>query len=258
MCKVKNMKTLKIELKDSGKCLSHKQVDFRVEVKQVEDEDSYFRFEGYGSTFGNVDKGDDVIVKGSFIESLSKEMPIILWQHDRYEPIGVPEVAVEDDKGLKLQVIMPKEDTFVSGRVMPQLRIGSVKKMSIGYIVREFHIVDGIRFITKADLKEVSLVTFPMNDRADVTSVKSFNVKDVEQMTRRDLEKTLRESALFSKEAATLIASKFPEKAGEPSSDELFNEEAILAKCAEIHSGKPLNADAEKKALELIECINKA
>ena len=159
--------------------------EFNFEIKANEPgADGMFRFEAYGSTFGNIDLVDDVMVKGCFKDSLLDRMPIILWQHDRYEPIGMPELIMEDEKGLKISVKMPADDDFVRGRVMPQLRIGSVKAMSIGFMVLDYFLKDGIRYITKALLKEVSLVTFPANEMAEVTSVKDIN--DYQQMPFAD------------------------------------------------------------------------
>ena len=53
---------------------------------------------GYGSVFGNVDQGGDVVEKGAFDTSLkARGMPVMLWGHDVYAPaIGVWEKAKED------------------------------------------------------------------------------------------------------------------------------------------------------------------
>ncbi len=143
--------------------------------EEKQDGEEFFIFEGHGSTFGNVDLVDDIVAPGAFSESIRKNTPVILWQHDRFEPIGMPVEIREDNIGLFLKVRMPKSDTFVSGRVMPQLRLGSIKSMSIGFRVEEFSfdMDTGIRTLLKVDLREVSLVTFPANPEATITSVKS-------------------------------------------------------------------------------------
>jgi len=154
-------------------------------VKQEGSEDEFFHFKGYASTFGNSDRVNDVIVKGAFTDSINKfrtkkiDMPT-LWQHDTHTPVGVfPSMDMfEDQKGLFVHGILPLSDTFVSGRVKPQMKVGSVRKMSIGFnILKSFDKKgeDGEwrRFIEKADLMETSLVTFACNDEADVTEFKS-------------------------------------------------------------------------------------
>lgn len=145
------------------------------EVKQIlDDDDDFFRFEGLASAFGNVDLVDDMVLRGAFIESLTKRVPIILWQHFSDEPIGMPEVVQEREDGLFIRVRLPKEDTLVSGRVIPQIKVGSIRTMSIGYKVIDFRINnEGIRELIKLELIEVSLVTFPANPMAQVTGFKT-------------------------------------------------------------------------------------
>lgn len=61
------------------------------------------------------------------------------------------------------------------GRVIPQMKIGSVDKMSIGYSIREkgADYIDDVRHLKDLKLWEVSLVTLPMNEMADVTDMKA-------------------------------------------------------------------------------------
>jgi HK97 family phage prohead protease len=154
--------------------MEYKQIP--LEVKQFgddADDASFHIFEGLASTFGNVDFGDDVVVKGAFKDTLKERTPIILWQHGMTEPIGMPMDLKENNEGLFVKARMPKEDSLVSGRVAPQMRVGSVKPMSIGFSVDDFEIKDGIRFIKKAKLWEISLVTIPMNPKAKVTNFKT-------------------------------------------------------------------------------------
>lgn len=179
--------------KDSNIEVKHIEVPF--ELKEINEDDDYYYFSGYASTFGNVDLGGDVVVAGAFRQSLMKRSPVMLWQHDRYEPIGVYPVAKEDTKGLYVEGKMPKSDTFVSGRVYPQLKTGSIKSMSIGYSIDEYEIIDGITYLKEVTLWEVSLVTFPMNPLATVDSVKSIDsIK-----TERDAEKFLNEFLSLNK-----------------------------------------------------------
>lgn len=212
-------------------------------IKQLPDgEDAnIFKFEGMASTF-DLDLDQEHFVPGAFKASLKKETPVILWQHDRHEPIGVPSQIKETDDGLFMVGDLPKADTFVSGRVIPQMKIGSIKSMSVGFR-REKSEMDentGIRALIQVALKEVSLVTFPANPKAMISGFKSmnmneaerkefltflvkelggnpkvYNVNDVKEMTQREFEKVLRDSGLFSKEASTTVASYF-KHLGEP------------------------------------------
>ena len=198
-----------------------------LEVKQFGDdtEDASFHFfEGLASTFGNKDFGDDIVEKGAFTETLKKITPTILWQHDMRDPIGMPIHLEENKEGLFVKARLPTEDSLVSGRVAPQMRVGSVKSMSIGFSVEEFEIKDGVRFIQKLTLWEISLVTLPMNDKAKVTNFKSedeksgISIDELEKMDCKDIEEILRATGKFSRKACTIITSRFAK--GQSESDE--------------------------------------
>lgn len=147
-------------------------------VKQMDEDDDFYTFEGYGSTFDNVDLGDDRVMRGAFKDSIrecmeSGKMPPVLWQHDMHMPLGKYIEMREDERGLYVKGRMPKADDFVRGRVYPQMKAGSVGAMSIGYRADEWEIEDGIRNLKKLKLFEISLVTMPMNPQAEVTGIKA-------------------------------------------------------------------------------------
>ncbi len=153
--------------------LQYLDVDF--EVKQINDEDDeFFRFEGLASTFGNIDLVNDIVVRGAFVESLATKTPVVLWQHRSDSPLGMPEEIRETEDGLFLRAKLPKSDSFVAGRVIPQIKVGSIRSMSIGFriVEREFN-DEGIRLLKKVELLEVSLVTFPANELAMVSGFKT-------------------------------------------------------------------------------------
>lgn len=174
---------------------------FPFEVKATAEENNIFTFEGYASTFNNVDHGDDIVIRGAFSNSLTKNSQVpILWQHQMSEVIGVSVQLYEDDKGLFIKGNLPKDDTLVSGRIIPQMKVGSIKEMSIGFFTKNYdRAKDGIRLLKEIDLFEVSLVTKAMNSQALVTGFKSFE-------TLRDIEQTLKDNGFSSNEAKTLIS----------------------------------------------------
>ena len=160
-------------MKMENKNLEYKNLAF--EIKEFNNDDpDYFYFEGYGSTFGNIDRGNDVVVKGAFVESLKGQMPKLLWQHKMSEPLGVFIDAYEDEKGLYVKGKMPRDDKFVAERVIPQMKVGSINDMSIGFSIKDadYEKYNGanVRMIKSVDLYEVSLVTIPMNPEAAITS----------------------------------------------------------------------------------------
>ncbi|MFP5434508.1 MAG: HK97 family phage prohead protease, partial [Alphaproteobacteria bacterium] len=179
-------------------------------------------FTGYGSIFGNLDSYGEVVEAGAFAKSLSrlaKEKAVLpmLWQHDPSQPIGVWEDLVEDAKGLKGtgRIVL---ETAKGAEAYALLKAGAIRGLSIGY--REIKVEpDGNnRRLKELDLREISVVTFPANRRAQVGTVKS--ILDVGALpTVREFEEFLRDAG-FSKALATAIAAKAtPHLRGDPGAD---------------------------------------
>lgn len=151
----------------------------RVEL-ELEDVDGDGRFTGYASIFGAVDLGRDVIVPGAFAESLKKRGPAevrMLFQHDPDQPIGRWTEIREDRRGLFVEGRLTL--ATVRGREIHALmKSGALDGLSIGFqTVRAARKPKGgIRRILAADLWEISVVTFPMQPEARVTSVKKLAV----------------------------------------------------------------------------------
>lgn len=190
-------------------------IEIPFEIKSIkEDDDGFFTFEGLASTFNEVDLGDDMIAQGAFVNSLKERTPIILWQHDTNEPIGMPTEIHETPEGLFLKAKLPKDDDLVRGRVIPQMRVGSIRKMSIGYSVADSSNDGKVRILKEIDLFEVSLVTFPMNTNASVSAFKSsgkmFCLEDVQEINdAKQLREFFKSTDIFTNQAREHILSKF-------------------------------------------------
>ena len=167
-------------------------------------------FEGYGAVFGNTDRDGDIVAPGAFAESLKERLPALLWQHNVKEPIGRFDVVREDKKGL-----------YVKGRLSAHgrgreaydlLKMGALDGLSIGFVTKEAQRsrASGTRIITKADLMEVSLVTFPANELARISTVKQrtdLMTHDDTIDDPRSFERFLRENG-FSRSRAKAITAK--------------------------------------------------
>lgn len=130
-------------------------------------------FEGYASTFGNIDYDLDVIYPQAFEESLhvQNNKVVLLYQHQHETPIGLVKLY-EDDIGLyaigELNLKVHKAQEVYS-----LLKQGALNAMSIGFQAIDYELDDdGIRHLHKIDLLEVSVVTFPANPQARMLSVK--------------------------------------------------------------------------------------
>jgi uncharacterized protein len=165
---------------------------FDLEVKLAGDDAATGSVEGYGSVFGLLDRGGDIVMPGAFKASLAawkkkKALPPMLWQHDPYNPVGVWTDAAEDEKGLKLtgQLVM---DVPQAASARALIAAGAVKGLSIGYRTQDYEIdrTTGARRLKKVDLWEISLVTFPMLPEALISGVKSIDPRVLEAELRRD------------------------------------------------------------------------
>ncbi len=134
-------------------------------------------FSGYASLFGQRDQSGDVVAPGAFTNSLkmrgSSEIRM-LFQHDPAEPVGTWVEVRETDKGL--YVLGRLDQNVQRGRELNSLlETGGIDGLSIGFktIAAKNDRTRKLRILTKIDLWEISLVTFPMLDGARVSQVKS-------------------------------------------------------------------------------------
>lgn len=185
---------------------TRKVLTYALEIRATGDDGS---IEGYGSVFGVRDHYDDVIAPGAFVQSLkdhkaASTMPAMLWQHDASEPIGVWLDMTEDKRGLKIKGQLALE-TVRGKEAYALLKLGALNGLSIGFISKkwEYEQETDIRTLTEVDLWEVSLVTFPANEKARITGVKS----SADIGTPKDAERILRDAG-FSKADATAYVSR--------------------------------------------------
>ena len=181
------------------------------EIKAEDQTSDRGMFEGYGSVFGNVDFGGDIVRAGAFSKSLQEwqgkgQMPQLLYYHDSSNIIGDWLEMSEDAKGLKVKGKLwingesKLEDAVRAHNVM---RGTGPKGLSIGYSVKEFEMIEFnggmIRELIEVELFEVSVAPFAMNPKADVTAVKKNDL-----LSKREVEKKLRDAG-FSRESSKAI-----------------------------------------------------
>lgn len=128
-------------------------------------------FEGRASTH-DVDLGGDIVMPGAFAKSLAEHkangtLPLLFWMHD---PTRIPGRWLdmrEDSTGLYAKGRL--SDTPLGNELRTLLRDGSISGLSIGFMLGD-HSFDreGHRLLKQIDLWEVSLVSMPMNPKANV------------------------------------------------------------------------------------------
>jgi len=142
-------------------------------------------FSGYASVFGEPDQGGDVVMPGAFKQSLDKPGRgdvRLLFQHDPKEPIGRILQVREDQTGLivKGQLFgqVPRAKALialVSGKGINGLSIG-FRTLKARRDKRT-----GFRHLSQIDLWEISIVTFPMMERARIFPISASSDTPVRQ-----------------------------------------------------------------------------
>lgn len=238
-----------------------KSFSFQITETKEEDRDGkrYGIVKGYASTYGNVDRGGDRVMKGAFTKSLgdyqARNRPVKMYfQHNSYDIIGgfpVDKIK-EDETGLyvegeiNLKVQRGKEAYALAKQ-------GVLSDFSIGYSVDDYELSDGVRDLKTLKLWEVSLVGEPMNQQAIVTDVKSEKyvktIDDVENITKKEFEELLRETGAFSRQACVYIASRFNEKAA--------NDVKVSADVVDIAAKQEEAKEEENQGeLEITSCLS--
>lgn len=182
------------------------------------------RFSGYGAMFGNLDMAGDVIQAGAFQDTLGEwkargKLPPMLLQHgggmfggtaEDMLPVGEWLSMQENRRGLQVEGQLFALGTEKGTYIYEGLKAGVLDGLSIGFQTREA--VAGTRAgepdrtLTNIDLWEVSIVTFPANPKARVTTVKALTVdtlRELERFLHRDLE----EIGFSERDAKRVIAS---------------------------------------------------
>lgn len=208
--------------------LEHK----RAPLNTLEANPTTGELEGYASTFGGVDSYGDRIAPGAFTATLAAwrrkgRFPPMLVQHGGLMlgdgdglPVGVWTDMREDDRGLQVKGRLIGLDTDRGRHLLEALQTKALDGLSIGFRAVEAEPARGEqgvkRVLTRVDLVEVSLVTFPANEDARVTAVKGVE-------TPAAFERWLRDHGWPRKAAKKLAAGGWPALARgreEPSEEE--------------------------------------
>lgn len=168
--------------------MEHKTMSFRVDRVELKDSTTGNTgidlgvFEGHLAAFA-IDEDEDKFLPGAFLESIQEhkrrdERPIRMFlQHQRKLIGGFPiEFVREDDKGLFVRGEINLDTTEGPG-AFSLMRQGVLRDMSIGFAIPEGgqDFRDGVRHISRAIIREGSLVDEPANRAAQITLIKSVS-----------------------------------------------------------------------------------
>ena len=170
-------------------------------------------FEGYVSTFGNVDRQGDIVLPGAFSKTIkrSKGKVPFLMVHRTWQIVGFGTDAAEDEHGLKVTGEFTMESD--AGRnahatVMHAQKVGAKLGLSMGYAIlkngAEFDEATQLRKLKHVELLEYSIAPVPANTEARITGVKA-----AADWTEREFEEYLRDAGFSQRETKRIIAEGF-------------------------------------------------
>ena len=184
---------------------------------------------GYAATFNRVDSYGTAFARGAFTKTLAERSDkiAILYNHDPAINIGIPNSLATDEHGLKVDAQI-FDDGADGTTLLKRLRAGARYGLSFGFRtiqdralteddkldmaqLPEADLWGGIRVITEVKLYEVSIVTFPANDAAEITAVRQRARADALTSILDDIT----ENRLSEDERALMvrIVAAFPEAA---------------------------------------------
>jgi uncharacterized protein len=157
----------------------YREVEFK--VSDMDPKSGIIR--GFASTFGNVDQGMDVVVRGAFKKTIqeSKGKWPILADHNPSKHIGWNMKALETDEGLDVEGrVLTTPGSLALERyelAKMALDLGAKMGLSIGYGVVKWDVDrerPSVRMLKELRMYEYSIVAFPMNTSAMVTAAKHW------------------------------------------------------------------------------------
>lgn len=156
---------------------------------------------GYASTFKNVDRHRDVMMKGCFEKSLKETKGKIPVLYNHYKQVGINMSASEDEKGLfvSAKIFNDSEDLKDAKEAWALVKAnqdaGSPMGLSIGGRIKDYNVItkDGkmVYQINEFDLMEYSIVPIPANPKASILNNKDFSISNLDSFNTIKEENTL-------------------------------------------------------------------
>ena len=120
---------------------------------------------GYASLFGLKDLGNDIIAKGAFAPNL-RLLPCdsiaMLWEHNPKCKIGIWHTIREDERGLYVEGTIDLNWFKKAPETLERIEQGVLNGLSIGFRTLEYSALEEGRILELVDLREISIVAFPM------------------------------------------------------------------------------------------------
>jgi len=179
--------------------MEHKNYCYKQAILEItKSVDEMGNFEAYVAVFNNIDFGGDVILPNAFKPDSNKFYPLLA-DHNTTQAIGKFQV-MPDSYGLKMvnASFNLTRDPLTNNFMVPlaaekyaNLKNGDISGFSIGYLENKVSKkqIDKklIKVIEDGELMEGSVVTFPMNDKARLQSIKAVSPAKELPLAARDV-----------------------------------------------------------------------
>jgi HK97 family phage prohead protease/HK97 family phage major capsid protein len=142
------------------------------EAFKSEEAEEGLYIEGYATT-DTIDRSEEVVLPSSLDTVDFLKNPILLYQHDRRQPIGKVESIEQRPNGVWIRAYISKSEPSI----ITKIKEGILKAFSIGFGIKDYKWVGNILYYTDIALREVSIVSIPCNPDALFAEVKEFNEK---------------------------------------------------------------------------------
>ena len=215
----------------------NKQIELQDVELSVDGQPGTFR--GYASKFNGIDSYGDTILPGAYDKVVAAGGTVpVFFNHESLDlPIGKYTKLSANSQGLYVEGVLTL-DIPRARDVYNALKAGTVSGLSVGIGIAEDdwepNAETGGKTIKNVSLlREISICTFPADDRARVSLVKA---DDIDQMqTIRDVEKCLRDAGFSKSQALAFVAKTKDILSSESLRDaEKQNENAFLEALARI------------------------
>lgn len=203
------------------------------ELKSLHDDgEDFFIVEGYASAFGLIDTYDDRIQKGAYLDTIKSHpdgFPAHIMHDSWGMPVGVFFELKEDDKGLFVKARLPKADDLVKGRLVPQIKTGSINALSIGFRPTEVSFTTEdevlIRVLEKIELREISFITMGM--QADSEALLTGIKKNEKFTEKQNIVNAMVDA--YRKGATAQVKAKIIEFYHEDGKNDPFAEDSVIS-----------------------------
>ena len=209
-----------------------------VKFKSYEEEEELY-IEGFSST-NDVDRDWEIIPSSAVDLENFKKNPIILYQHDRMDPIGKAISIERRDNGIWLKVLVSKTAT----KVRQLIKEGILTTFSCGFRIKDYEIKDdGLLIYKEIEYTETSLVSIPCNTEAQFAMCKSYNEANLTiTKGKKEPKPTIEKEIIMTPEEIKAMQENIAKMKAE-------NDRLEAEKAAKILAEKELKEVAEKDAM---------